>query len=368
MEDYYTKLGVSRDASPEEIKKAFRQLALKYHPDRNQGNKEAEEKFKEINEAYSCLSDPERRSHYDRFGTAEGFGPGGGYGFGTGGSFSDIFEDIFDDFFGASRGSRRARPAKGPDLRYTLRMTLEEAAFGIEKKIEVPRWQSCESCGGSGAEPGKPPVTCPHCKGTGSLRFQQGFFTVSRTCGKCNGAGRVITNPCKGCEGNGKVRVSREISVKVPSGVDTGTRLRLNGEGELGSNGGPPGDLYVVLDIEEHPVFAREGMDVYCQVPISFTKAVFGGEIEVGTLDGTATLKIPPGTPSGKAFHIKHRGIPKLGGQQRGDQIVTVQIDVPKKLSERQRELLEEFAALSGETPEISSKGLAGKIKDLFTG
>ncbi|KAF0182413.1 MAG: molecular chaperone DnaJ [Nitrospirae bacterium] len=365
MKDYYKILGVERTASQDELKKAFRQLALKYHPDRNPGDKESEDKFKEANEAYSVLSDPEKRAHYDRFGTADGIGQGG---FGQGGSpFGDIFEDIFDDFFGAFGGQRRQRPTRGADLRYNMTITLEEAAFGIEKEIKIPRWQTCESCSGSGSEPGKQAETCPNCKGSGNVRFQQGFFSVSKTCGKCHGAGKIITSPCSKCRGEGKVRVQRDISVKIPAGVDVGSRLRLSGEGDFGSSGGPPGDLYIVLDVEEHRVFKRHGLDVWCEAPISFPTAVFGAEIEVPTLNGTAKIKIPASTGSGKEFHIKGRGIPKLGTNHRGDQIVSVFIDVPKKLSDRQKELLQEFARLGGESVE-ESKGFKGKLKDLFTG
>ncbi len=248
-----------------------------------------------------------------------------------------------------------------------MTITLEEAAFGTEKEIKIPRWQTCEPCSGSGAEPGTQAETCPNCKGSGNVRFQQGFFSVSKTCGKCHGAGKIITTPCKQCRGEGKVRVQRDISVKIPAGVDIGSRLRLSGEGDFGSFGGPPGDLYIVLDIEEHATFKRHGMDVYCEVPISFPTAVFGAEIEVPTLNGTTTLKIPPSTPSGKTFQIRGRGITKLGSNQRGDQVVGVYIDVPKKLTDRQKELLQEFAKISGENVE-AAKGFTGKLKDLFAG
>jgi molecular chaperone DnaJ len=365
MKDYYELLGVSRDATQEDIKKAFRQLALKYHPDRNQGDKESEAKFKEINEAYSCLGDATKRAHYDRFGSAEGIGAGVG-GYGAGAPFGDIFEDIFDDFFGAFGGFKKAKPTKGSDLRYNLTLNLEESAFGIEKAIKIPRWQSCEVCGGTGAEPGKPPVTCTQCQGAGQIRFQQGFFSVSKTCGKCNGTGRLITNPCRNCNGNGKVKVQKELSIKIPAGVDNGSRLKLSGEGDFGSYGGPPGDLYVVIIVEEHPFFKREDINVYCQVPISFPKAVFGGEIEVPTLNGPAKLKIPPGTQSGKSFHLKGKGIPRIGTHHRGDEIVGVYIDVPKKLTARQKELLEEFASLGEETAD-DAKGFKSKLKDLFS-
>lgn len=362
MKDYYELLGVSRDAAEADIKKAFRQLALKYHPDRNPDNKESEDKFKEINEAYSCLIDPEKRSNYDRFGTAEGVGAGYGSPFGAG--FGDIFEDIFGDFFGTFTGQRRTRPTKGNDLRYDLDITLMEAAFGAEKTIEIPRWEDCADCGGTGSAPGKTPVTCPNCKGAGQIRVQQGFFSISRTCDKCRGAGKIITDPCKTCKGQGKIRKFKSLSVKMPAGVDTGSRLRVSGEGEIGLHGGPRGDLYIYLNIEEHPFFKRDGNDLYCDVPVSFPQAVLGAEIEVPTIEGTYKLKVPSGTPSGKIFHLKGKGIQKLGAHGRGDQFVRVYVDVPKSLTPRQKELLEEFAHINGD--EVA-KSFKEKIKDLFT-
>lgn len=363
MKDYYEILGVGREASEGDLKKAFRQLAMKYHPDRNPGDKSAEEKFKEINEAYSCLSDSQKRAHYDRFGTAEALG--GGFGGFSSGGFGDIFEDIFGDFFGGVGGQRRNRPTKGNDYRYDLSITLSEAVFGVEKNIEFPKWEQCPECRGTGSEPGKQPSVCPACKGAGQVRFQQGFFSVSKTCGKCHGAGKIITDPCRACKGEGRVRQKKSISLKIPGGVDTGSRLRIHGEGEPGSYGGPKGDLYVILNVEEHPFFKREGTEIFCEVPISFPHAALGGEIEVPTLDGPTKIKIPPATPSGKLFHLKGKGAPRVGGHHRGEQVVKVYIDVPKKLTQRQRELLEEFAHLCGD--EVS-KSFREKLKELFSG
>jgi molecular chaperone DnaJ len=365
--DYYKILEVDRNASEEEIKKAYRRLALKYHPDRNPGNKEAEEKFKEINEAYACLSDPEKRAHYDRYGTVEGVGTGADFDFGGFGdfasSFGDIFGEMFEDIFSTFTGRRRPRPVKGQDLRYDLEISLKEAVTGTEKIINIPRWETCPICDGSGSQPGKGPVVCPTCRGTGQTRLQQGFFTIARTCGNCKGEGRIITDPCTKCRGNGKIRRERKVSLKIPPGVDTGVRLKVAGEGELGSYGGPPGDLYVVIHVAPHPFFKRKDNDLHCEIPISFVKAALGGEIEVPTIDGKATIKIPPGTPSGRVFHLKGKGVPKLGGYGRGDQFVTVYIDVPKKLTPRQKELLREFAEISGEDV---SKGFMERLRDIF--
>jgi molecular chaperone DnaJ len=360
MKDYYDILGVSREATADDFKKAFRQLALKYHPDRNPDNKESEEKFKEINEAYSCLSDPQKRAHYDRFGTADGMG--GGY---SGAGFGDIFEDIFGDFFGNFSGTRRQRPTKGSDLRYDLDLSLSEAVFGTEKNIDFTKWETCGECKGNGSEPGKSPETCPSCKGTGQVRFQQGFFSVSKSCGKCHGTGKKITYPCKKCKGTGRLQEHKNISLKIPAGVDIGSRLRISGEGEPGEYGGPCGDLYVVLNIGEHPFFKREGTELFCEVPISFPHAALGTEIEVPTIDGTTKLKIPSGTQSGKLFTIKGKGVPRVGGHQRGNQIVRIYVEVPTKLTSRQKELLEEFSSISGDEVDKSFKK---KLKDLFTG
>lgn len=360
MKDYYDLLGVQRDSSPEDLKKAFRQKALKYHPDRNSGDKESEEKFKEINEAYSCLSDPQKRAHYDRFGSAEGFGAGQ-----SGAGFGDIFENIFGDFFGGFGGARRQRPAKGSDLRYDLDLTLSEAIFGTEKTIDFPKWATCTECKGSGSEPGKPPETCSSCQGTGQIRFQQGFFTVSKACGKCHGTGKKITHPCKSCKGMGRTEEDKSISLKIPPGVDTGSRLRVSGEGEPGEFGGPYGDLYVILNVEEHPFFKREGTELFCEVPVSFPQAALGTELDIPTIDGTVKLKIPAGTQSGKLFTIRGKGVPRVGSQQRGNQIVRVYVEVPTKITSRQKELLEEFASINGDD---ISRSFREKLKHLFTG
>lgn len=363
--DYYNILEIDRKAADADIKKAYRRLALKYHPDRNPGDKTCEEKFKEINEAYACLSDHQKRTNYDRFGTAESVGAD--FGFGGFGDFSsdfgDIFGNIFGDFFGDFTGRRRARPTKGQDLRYDLELNLKEAVFGTQKKLDILRWETCYVCNGTRSKPGKSPAVCPTCKGAGQTRLQQGFFSISRTCGRCEGTGSVITDPCTECKGHGKTRKKHSVSLKVPPGVDTGIRLKVSGEGEAGSYGGPNGDLYVVLNVTPDPFFKRKGSDLLCEAPISFVQAALGAEIEVPTIDGTSTIKIPAGTPSGRVFHLMGKGVPKLGGYNRGDQYVTVFVDVPKKLTARQKELLKEFAEISGDN---TSETLMDKIKHLF--
>jgi len=365
LKDYYKILEIGRNATEEEIKKAYRRLALKYHPDRNPGDKEAEETFKVMSEAYSVLSDPKKRAYYDTYGTTDGLG-----GSGTGaGQYSSAFDDLFNDvwdFFGTSSKRRRPRATKGDDLRYDLEITLEEAFSGVEKIIEIPRTETCDTCKGSGATPESAgAVTCPDCNGTGEIHFRQGFFTVTKTCGRCHGTGRFIADPCKTCHGRGRVRRYRSISVKIPPGVDTGIRLKLQEEGEAGVYGGPNGDLFVAIRVQEHPFYARREDDLFCEVPISFAKAALGGEIEVPTIDKQMTkLKIPEGTDPGRLFHIKGMGMPRLQRFGRGDLVVKVNIDVPKQLSNKQKELLREFARLSGEDVAC---GFVCKLKNLFT-
>jgi molecular chaperone DnaJ len=364
--DYYELLGLGRSASEEEIKKAYRKLALQYHPDRNPGDKQAEERFKEVSEAYSVLSDPHKRSQYDQFGHAA-FGDGGpfaGGGFDFSGGFEDVFSDIFGEFFGGGGTRRRGR---GQDLRYTLTLKFEEAVSGVEKKIKIPRHGTCDICHGNGAKPGTAPQTCPTCRGRGQVTFQQGFFSVSRTCNQCQGQGTIIKEPCPNCAGAGRVRNMHTLSVKIPPGVDNGSRLKLRGEGESApATGGAPGDLYVVIQVESHPIFVRDQLDIVCDVPISFVQAALGAEIDVPTLDGKVKMKIPPGTQSGKLFRMKGKGIKDVHGGQQGDQHVRVTVETPTRLTARQKDLLKEFAALGGEEVNPLSKGFFDKMKELF--
>ena len=366
--DYYEVLEVHRNASDIEIKKAYRKLAIQFHPDKNPGDKAAEDKFKELSEAYEVLSDAQKRAQYDQFGhagvNAGGFS-GGGFGFGAGTPFSDIFSDIFGDIFGGD-GRQRSRGRRGDDLQYTLDIKFEDAANGLETKIDVPYAKRCGTCGGSGAKPGTEPKTCPTCRGAGQVRFQQGFFSVSRTCNHCNGEGRVVDSPCTTCRGTGSVKDSKTLSVKVPPGVETGNRLKLSGEGGQGTKGGPNGDLYVLINVKEHPIFTREGNDVLCEIPISFTQAALGCEIEIPTLEGQVSLKIPEGTQSGRIFRLRSKGIPVLQGYGRGDQLVIMRVETPTNLNRQQRDLLEEFARISGEDVHPMRKGFFDKVMDIL--
>ncbi|MPZ75963.1 MAG: molecular chaperone DnaJ [Deltaproteobacteria bacterium] len=364
--DYYELLGISRSASEDEIKKAYRKLALKHHPDRNPGDKHAGEKFKEVSEAYQVLSDAQKRTQYDQFGHAA-FGDNGPFagGFDFNSGFEDIFGDIFGEFFGGASGRRRGQ-ARGEDLRYNLTLSFEEAVSGVEKKVKIPRHGACDICHGTGAKPGTAPQTCPTCRGRGQVSFQQGFFSVSRTCSQCHGHGTFISDPCASCDGSGRVRKMHTLSVKIPAGVDNGSRLKLRAEGESAPIGGVPGDLYVVIQVEPHPIFARENLDVLCDVPISFVQAALGAEIDVPTLDGKIKMKIPAGTQSGKLFRIKGKGVKDVHGYQQGDQHVRVLVETPTQLTARQKELLKEFASLGGEDINPLSKGFLDKVKQLF--
>jgi len=376
--DYYDLLGVSRGASPDEMKKAYRNMAKKHHPDANPNNKEAEEKFKEINEAYEVLSDPQKKAAYDQFGHAGvgagAPGPGGGRGFRPedfgGADFEDVFGDVFSNFFGGGPGGGRGRSQaqEGDDLRYDLRLTFEQAAFGTTQEVKVRKLSSCETCHGSGAKPGSGKVTCSTCKGAGQVRASQGFFTIARTCGRCGGKGEIPGTPCPACRGQGRVERERTISVKVPGGVDEGSRLRVRGEGEAGLNGGPSGDLYVFLHVEPHPIFERDGSDLHCRIPISFVQAALGAEIEVPTLDGPVKMKVPAGTQSGKIFRLREKGLKSPQHSGLGDLLATVLVETPSELNSKQKKILEEFAAAAAEenTPEISK--FLHKMKNLFAG
>ena len=345
--DYYEILGVSTNASEEEIKKSYRKIAMQYHPDRNPGNREAEEKFKIASEAYEVLRDPEKRQIYDQYGI-EGLKGRGFTGFR---GFEDIFSafgDIFEDFFGLGRTFRqRPKARSGADLRYDLKIPFYDAAFGKEAEIEIPKNVPCEVCSGTGAKPGTHSTHCPNCKGSGQVTRSQGFFTISTTCSQCQGQGKYIPNPCKECRGTGRVRENKKIQVRIPPGVDTGSKLRIRGEGEDGERGGPPGDLFLFLYIEPHDFFSRDGDDIICQVPISFPQATLGSEIEVPTLNGKRNLAIPKGTESGEVLRIKGEGLPKLRGHGRGDQLVQIIVKTPKNLTRRQEEILREFEELS---------------------
>ncbi len=366
--DYYDVLEVDKNASEDQLKKAYRKLALKYHPDRNPGNQQAEEKFKEASEAYEILSDSQKRRQYDLFGHAGVNGGRGAQGFDFGrGGFGDIFGDIFEDFFGGGGGTRtRSRQQQGADLRFDLEISFEEAIRGKETKIKIPRWQACADCEGNGSKKGKSLKTCSNCQGSGQLRFQQGFFTVSRTCNYCGGQGRTITDPCPICDGKGRTQEERTLSIKIPPGVETGSRLRLMNEGEAGAYGGPPGDLYVFLVVRDHPYFVREGDDILCEAKISFVQAALGAKIEVPTLKEAVSVKIPPGTQSGKIFRLRGLGAPNVRGHHVGDQLVKVSVEIPKKLTPHQKKLLEEFAETLDDTVDQHSEGILGKMRNFF--
>lgn len=372
--DYYEILGVRRDASADEIKKAYRQAALQHHPDRNPENKEgAERAFKEASKAYQVLSDPDKRAQYDRYGEAAFEGPGGGGGFDfssafAGGAFEDVLGDLFGDFFGGGRRSRN-RAARGDDLRYDLEISFEDAARGCEKHISVPRTSTCEACTGSGAKAGSTPETCSGCGGAGQVRFQQGLFQIAKTCGQCNGEGKINRNPCATCRGAGRTRTMREIKVKVPAGVDNGSRLKLRSEGEAGLRGGPTGDLYVVLSVGEHELFHRDGSNIVCQRPVSMVDAALGAEIDVPTLDGVVKLKVPAGTQHGRVFRLPGKGVPDLrrGGNVRGDQYVSIQIEIPTKLGKKQRKLLEQLRDEGAEQGESLVASFTNKLRELMS-
>jgi molecular chaperone DnaJ len=366
--DYYEVLGVSKGADASELKKAYRKKAMEFHPDRNKDNPDAEAKFKEVNEAYDTLKDPDKKAAYDRFGHAAfeqgGMGggrPGGGFGGGQGdfaSAFSDVFDDLFGDFMGGPRGGgARSRAQRGSDLRYDMRVTLEEAYKGAQKTINVPTSVACNSCHGTGAANGAEPQTCPSCSGMGKVRAQQGFFTVERTCPACGGLGQIIKDPCPDCHGAGRVEKERSLSVNIPAGVETGTRIRLAGEGEAGLRGGPTGDLYIFIEVRSHPIFEREGVNLHCTVPVSMATAALGGDIEVPTIDGgRSRVKIPAGSQSGRQMRLRGKGMPALRGGGQGDMFIELAVETPVNLTSKQKELLQEFEKLAEDNnPESSS-------------
>lgn len=367
--DFYETLGVERTADEKQLKSAFRKLAMQFHPDRNPGDEACEHKFKEINEAYECLKDPQKRAAYDRFGHAafeNGGMNGGGHGFGAGG-FADIFEDIFGDMMGGGRRRSAGGRERGADLRYNMEISLEEAFTGKTAQIRVPASIACTECSGSGAKPGTQPVTCTMCNGHGKVRAAQGFFSIERTCPQCQGRGTTIKDPCPKCAGQGRVVEERSLSVNIPAGIEDGTRIRLAGEGEAGQRGGPAGDLYIFLSVKPHEFFQRDGADLYCKVPISMTTAALGGQFEVTTLDGTQTrVKVPEGTQNGRQFRLKGKGMPVLRQPNVGDLYIQTAVETPQNLSRRQRELLEEFEQLSSKENSPQSNGFFSRMKDFF--
>jgi len=366
--DFYEILGVSRTATDQEIKSAYRRLAVRHHPDKNPNDSAAEDKFKEAAEAYSVLSDVEQRRRYDRLGHA-GVSSGGGATWGAPGfgGIEDILGDLFGfgDVFGSGRsGSRRSAAQRGADLRYDLEISLEESARGLTAQLRIPRLESCETCKGSGAAEGTQPESCQTCGGTGQVRYQQGFFSVARTCHACRGAGRLIRTPCADCQGAGRIEREKQMEVKIPAGVETGSRLRVQGEGESGTQGGPPGDLYVVIHVSEHEQFERQGNNLYSSVPITFAQAALGAEIQVTTLDNEEKLKIPLGTQTGTVFRLKGKGRPVLGGRGKGDLFVAVTVITPTSLTREQRKLLEQLAEV--ENQDLEDRGLVDKVRDIF--
>jgi molecular chaperone DnaJ len=364
--DYYEVLGVARTATEAEIKKAYRKLAMQHHPDRNPGDTAAEESFKEAAEAYAVLADADKRAAYDRFGHA-GVNQGASQGFDPSifSDFGDIFGGLGDIFgFGGGRSSRG--PRRGADLRYDLEITFEESATGTETSLRIPREETCETCRGSGAAAGSGPETCPQCRGLGQVRYQQGFFTVARTCGQCRGAGRIIAKPCPTCRGNGRVTQERQLTVKIPAGIATGQRIRATGEGEHGSQGGPPGDLYIIVHVAEHPVFRREDDDLHCELSIGFPTMALGGSVKVPTLDGEESLTIPEGTQSGSTFRIRGKGVPNVSGRGKGDLYVSVKVAVPKKLTRDQKKVLDELRRTLPDHVEQTSRDNDGGEKSVF--
>lgn len=372
--DYYEILGVSQNASESDIKKAYRRLAMKYHPDRNPGDTDAETRFKEAKEAYEVLSDAQKRSAYDQFGHAgvdPSMGGGGAGGFGRGGAdFSDIFSDVFGDIFGGGRGGG-ARAFRGADLRYRMEVSLEEAVQGVEREIRIPTQVKCSACEGSGAAPGSKPTTCPTCQGHGDVRVQQGFFSIQQTCPQCSGSGQIISDPCRECGGRGTVADQKTLNVRIPAGVDNGDRIRLSGEGEPGEQGGPPGDLYVEISVRPHTIFTRDGADLRCEIPLGITTAALGGELEVPTLNGRVTLRIPAGTQSGKVFRVRGKGVKPVRGGTPGDLLCRVAVETPVNLTKQQKKLLEELAETlekGGEHHSPRGSSWVDSVKSFFEG